>query len=127
LFILIPHQVSLFSVLVFNFLQHVHADEESHCNHSRNFVGWLNLLLFNNGYHTVHHDKAGLHWSLLPEAHAAIASRIDGAYNERSFWWYILRVYVLSLFVPRYRTISPRERRLGKASLTGPYRSLNPG
>jgi beta-carotene hydroxylase len=117
LFILIPHQVSLFSVLVFNYLQHVHADEESSRNHSRNFLGWLNLLLFNNGYHTIHHDKAGLHWSLLPEAHAAIASNIDPAYNERSFWWYMLRVYVLSLFVRRYRNISPREQRLKEASL----------
>jgi len=111
LFIIIPHQVSLFSVLVFNYLQHVHADEESETNHSRNFVGWLNFLLLNNGYHTIHHDKAGLHWSLLPEAHAKIAHTIDARYIERSFWWYILRVYFLSIFMPRYRTTSPREER----------------
>ena len=55
LFILIPHQVSLFSVLIFNYVQHVHTDEESSYNHARNFVGLINLALFNNGYHTIHH------------------------------------------------------------------------
>lgn len=60
LFVVIPQQVGLFSVLIFNFVQHVHADEESEWNHSRNFVGFLNKMLFNNGYHTVHHEKARL-------------------------------------------------------------------
>ncbi|MGH9826826.1 MAG: fatty acid desaturase family protein, partial [Blastocatellia bacterium] len=112
LFVLIPQQVSLFSVLLFNYVQHVHADEESEINHSRNFVGGLNKLLFNNGYHTVHHDKAGLHWSMLPEAHAKVAHLIDPRYNERSFWWYIVRVYFLAPFVPRFRTVAPRQQRM---------------
>ena len=47
LFVIIPQQVSLFSILIFNYLQHVHADEESEWNHSRNFIGFLNFLLFN--------------------------------------------------------------------------------
>src|ERR1035437_4430029 len=45
LFVLIPQQVGLFSVLIFNYVQHVHADEESEWNHSRNFVGFLNTML----------------------------------------------------------------------------------
>src|SRR5205823_9165843 len=63
LYVVVPQQIGLFSVLIFNYVQHVHADEESKFDHSRNFVGFLNVLLFNNGYHTVHHERAGLHWS----------------------------------------------------------------
>jgi fatty acid desaturase len=114
LFVIIPQQFGLFAVLVFNYVQHVHADEESPVNHSRNFTGWLNLLLFNNGYHTVHHDKAGSHWSKAPELHAAVADKIDPSLIERSFWWYILRVYFLAPFIPKYRTKSLRLARMAQ-------------
>ncbi|MEO8398864.1 MAG: fatty acid desaturase [Ignavibacteriaceae bacterium] len=112
LFIIIPQQVSLFSVLVFNYVQHVHANEESEWNHSRNFTGLLNFLLFNNGYHTIHHHKAGLHWSKVPEAHKEIEHNIDPALLERSFWWFIIRSYILSIFIPKFRTNSMRLERL---------------
>ncbi|MFZ0453127.1 MAG: fatty acid desaturase [Ignavibacteriaceae bacterium] len=112
LFVIIPQQVSLFSVLVFNYVQHVHANEESEWNHSRNFTGFLNFLLFNNGYHTIHHHKAGLHWSKVPEAHKEIEHNIDPVLLERSFWWFIIRSYFLSIFVPKFRTNSMRLERL---------------
>lgn len=116
LYIVLPQQFGLFAVLVFNYVQHVHADEESEFNHSRNFTGFLNVLLFNNGYHTVHHDKAGTHWSKTPQLHADVADKIDPDLNERSFWWYILRVYFLSIFVPSFRTKSRRLQRMAQAS-----------
>lgn len=117
LYILIPHQVALFSVLVFNYIQHVHADEESPVNHSRNFVGAaLNVMLFNNGYHTVHHDKSSMHWSETPEAHAKVAHAISPELTEKSFWGYIGRVYVLGLFSAKYQTNSMRVARMGTAS-----------
>jgi beta-carotene hydroxylase len=112
LFVIIPQQVSLFSVLIFNYVQHVHANEESEWNHSRNFTGFLNLLLFNNGYHTIHHHKAGLHWSKVPAAHKEIENNIDPILLERSFWWYILRSYFLSIFIPKFRTNSMRLERI---------------
>jgi fatty acid desaturase len=112
LFVIIPQQVSLFSVLVFNYVQHVHANEESEWNHSRNFTGFLNFLLFNNGYHTIHHETAGLHWSKIPEAHQKIENNIDPVLLERSFWWYIIRSYFLSVFIPGFRTISMRLLRI---------------
>lgn len=114
LYVVVPQQVGLFAVLIFNYVQHVHADEESEWNHSRNFTGWLNLLLFNNGYHTVHHEKAASHWSKAPELHAIVADKIAPQLIERSFWWYILRAYFLSIFVPKFRTRSMRLARMGK-------------
>jgi fatty acid desaturase len=117
LFVIIPQQVSLFSVLIFNYVQHVHADEESEWNHSRNYTGFLNFLLFNNGYHTIHHHKAGLHWNKVPEAHKEIEHNIDPILLERSFWWYIFRSYILSLFIPKFRTNSMRLERMRKEKL----------
>jgi len=113
LFVVLPQQFALFTVLIFNYVQHVHADEESRWNHSRNIVGpWMNMLLFNNGFHTVHHNNPGMHWSELPAAHAAIAHNIDPSLNERSFWWYMTRNYVLGLLFERFRTRSMRLDRM---------------
>ena len=70
------------SMIFINYIQHVHADPWSEHNHSRNFVRKLgNWFVFNNGYHTAHHESAGLHWSKLPEAHAKIAHLIDPELN----------------------------------------------
>lgn len=121
LYIFIPQQVSLMTVLVFNYVQHVHADEESPINHSRNFVGWgLNAFLFNNGYHTVHHDSPGMHWSKAPEAHARIADKIDPVLEEKSFFGFLFRVYILGMFVPRFRTRSMRLERIASAQAQQP-------
>lgn len=113
LFVVIPHQVALFSVLVFNYIQHVHANEESDYNHSRNFVSPItNWMLFNNGLHTAHHQRANTHWSEVPAAHAKIAHLIDPSLLERGFWPYIIRAYILGLFVPSLRTKSMRLARI---------------
>jgi len=117
LFVIIPQQVSLFSVLIFNYVQHVHANEESAYNHSRNFTGFLNFLLFNNGYHTIHHETAGLHWSQTPAEHKKIEHLIDSSLLERSFWWYIFRNYFLGLFIRRFKTVSMRLKRIEEERL----------
>ncbi len=119
-FVIVPQQVSLFSVLIFNYVQHVHANEKSEWNHSRNFTGLLNFLLFNNGLHTIHHEKAGLHWSLIPEEHKKIEHHIHDSLKEKSFWWYIFRVYVLGLFSKKFRTVSMRLQRLEMEDQTIP-------
>ena len=83
----LPALVSLWTIMTFNYDQHVHTDPWSKHNHSRNFVSWsLNFLLFNNGLHTAHHEKAGLHWSKLPELHAQIAPEIHPELKQRSLW-----------------------------------------
>ena len=109
LYVVIPQQVSLTTVLVFNYLQHVHADEEDEWNHSRNFTGWLlNFLMFNNGCHTVHHITPGLHWSLTPAEHRKLAHKINPALNEPSLLRYLVRTYLLAPFVPSLRHESMR-------------------
>lgn len=112
-FIFLPQQLSLFAVLIFNYIQHVHADEESKWNHSRNFTGWmLNAYLFNNGYHTVHHMSPLRHWSENAAEHAKVANKIDPALDEKSFWWYMVRVYLLGAVFPKFRTESMRLKRI---------------
>lgn len=115
LYIIIPQQFSLFCILCINYQQHIHADEESEWNHSRNFVGpMLNFYLLNNGYHTIHHDKPGIHWSELPEAHAEIADKIDDRLCVESWPKWFFGNYVLGLFTDSFKTHSFREERLKK-------------
>ena len=101
----LPAFFALWTVMLFNYEQHVHTDPWSEYNHSRNFVGrLLNFLLFNNGYHTAHHENAGMHWSQLPAAHAAIAEHIHPDLKQRSLWWYWLKQYFLSPLFPSLGT-----------------------
>lgn len=107
LYVVLPQQISLNSVLVFNYIQHVHADETSKWNHSRNIEGPLNTFLFNNGLHTAHHEKPHLHWSRLPEYHAEIRDKIDPSLNEKSLIWFIIRQYLIAPFHKSWATKSP--------------------
>jgi beta-carotene hydroxylase len=107
----LPAFFALWTVMLFNYEQHVHTDPWSKYNHSRNFEGkLLNFLLFNNGLHTAHHEKADLHWSELRRAHTKIAPHIDPALRQRSLWWYWLKQYVLSPVFPSLGT-----RQVGRA------------
>lgn len=100
-FFLVPQQVALFVIQVFNYVQHIEADADSEWNHSRNFVSpVLNALLFNNGYHTVHHMKPGVHWTKTPELHAEVADRIHPALLVKSWWGYMIWTFLLRPLVP---------------------------
>jgi fatty acid desaturase len=72
--VFVPHSVGQWGIKAINFMQHDGCayDNEGY-DHSRNFVGpWFNFLLFNNGYHTIHHLRPGLHWSVTPGRHAEL-------------------------------------------------------
>lgn len=119
IYVILPQQLSLFAVLIFNYVQHIHADETDEYNNSRNITGWaLNFFLLNNGYHTAHHLYPGLHWSKLKAKHKEIEDRIDPELNEVSFWWYIIRVYILGIFIPSFRTRSMRKESRGNLKTT---------
>src|SRR5262249_15353578 len=94
----------------------VHCDPWSKFNHSRNITGRIfNFLVFNNGFHTVHHANPGAHWSTLPEAHAKIAHEIHPDLNQPSFWWWVIRGTVIPAFIPRLET-----KQIGRAPYDAP-------
>lgn len=92
----IPAAGALWGLIFTNYVQHIDCDPTSRWNHSRNFTSrWMNFLVFDNGFHTVHHDRANLHWSRARAAHEAIADRIDPRLNESSIADYCWKTYVL--------------------------------
>jgi fatty acid desaturase len=92
-------------MMLINFIQHVHCDPWSEHNHSRNFVSKLgNFLVFNNGFHTAHHEHPGAHWSRLPELHARISHEIHPELCQPSVIGFCLRSYALGAVWPRFRT-----------------------
>jgi fatty acid desaturase len=102
LFSVLPQQIALFSIQHFNYLQHIETDSLSEHGHSRNFTGGLlNFLLFNNGYHTIHHLRPGLHWSQTPSGHAKIASEIPERLLVNNLGLYWLRRFVFDALMGR--------------------------
>jgi beta-carotene hydroxylase len=101
----LPSLFSLWVIMFFNYEQHVHTDPWSPHNHSRNFTGGvLNFLLFNNGYHGIHHEHPGMHWSKLPEAHQLIEKNIHPELKQRSMWWFMIKQFVLAPIWPKLGT-----------------------
>jgi beta-carotene hydroxylase len=98
----VPALFALWAFMFTNYVQHVDCDPWSPFDHSRNFVSpWMNNFLFDNGFHTIHHQRPGLHWSRLRVEHARIAHRVDPRLQERTIVSYCLRVYVLARFCRR--------------------------
>ena len=95
LYVFIPYRYAGWGIITMNLLQHDGCDENSKYNHSRNFVGkFVNWFTFNNGFHTIHHMKASLHWSLLPAAHAEkVAPHIHPALDRKSLLGYLWTTY----------------------------------
>ncbi len=113
LFVIIPQQISLNFVLFVNYMQHVHADEQSRWDHSRNFVGKIeNWFMMNNGFHTIHHEKPLQHWSLNAKGHEAIASKISPQLFEPNIIHYVVKTYFLAPFFKSLRVESMRLKRM---------------
>ncbi|MCB9788994.1 MAG: fatty acid desaturase [Deltaproteobacteria bacterium] len=92
----LPHLWAAFGIVTMNLLQHDGCDPESEFNHSRNFTSpFFAWWTFNNGWHTIHHDIPGLHWSLAPARHQErIAPHIHPALEQPSMAAYLWRTFI---------------------------------
>ena len=104
LLVLIPQGFGRHWLLGANYLQHAHCDDESQHDFARNFTGAINLLWFNIGFHTVHHDLPKAHWSTLRSLHKQKCQNVDPRLVEESFLGYVARNFVLGSFVRTCRT-----------------------
>ena len=55
----------------------------------------VNWWAFNNGFHGIHHEVPGLHWSLTPQAHAEyFGAHIHPELEQKSMLVYVLKAFV---------------------------------
>jgi fatty acid desaturase len=112
LYWMVPHLYAAWGIISMNYLQHDGCDVTHPYNHSRNFVGsFVNFFTFNNGYHGVHHDKPGLHWSLTPAEHR---TRYNGKIDPR------LEVRFMSLWLVATFLIPGKRKQFDGSSLVLP-------
>ncbi len=79
----LPASLGTYWMMLTNYLQHVGCDPTSESDHSRNFVSpFFNWFVFQNGYHTVHHDHPTVHWSQYAELHQKRAASIAPDLNR---------------------------------------------
>jgi fatty acid desaturase len=84
---LLPAFITLFHTIWATYEHHAGCRGTNHLDASYNRESRLyNWLTGNLGLHTAHHQRPGLHWSLLPELHATIRNQIPEAQIRKSFW-----------------------------------------
>ena len=92
LYIFVPWLNGQWWLFTFNLFQHQDMDADSPYDNSRNVVSfWFNWFYLNIGYHSAHHLRPGVHWSLLSEVHRReIEPHINPRLEEKSmisFYW----------------------------------------
>ena len=97
-FVVVPAHFGLRGILRINHPEHQGCDLTSPYDHSRNFLSpFINFVSCNGGYHTIHHNRPGLHWSELPEHHREeIAPHMQPVLDEPNLIGYLWRAYVLN-------------------------------
>lgn len=83
---LIPMLLAYVGTCATTYFHHAGLETDDHLEASHNVLnGPYNVITGNLGYHTAHHMKQGLHWSRLPEYHAAIAADIPAELISYAF------------------------------------------
>lgn len=91
----LPALFAPWAMMFTNYVQHVGCDPGSPDRHSRNFTDpKLNWLLFNAGYHTVHHEHPTVHWSRYAELHAQRRAAVGRDLEHGTLLGYCWRTYV---------------------------------
>jgi beta-carotene hydroxylase len=106
----LPAVGALWGLMFTNYVQHVDCDPSSRWRRSRDFVSSsMNFFVFDNGFHSVHHEQPGLHWSQVRQAHARIAHLLDPRLQESSIASYAFKTYVLKARLERLpsATVTP--------------------
>lgn len=84
---LLPGFIALFHTIWATYEHHAGCPSDDHLTASLNRDNRIyNALTGNLGFHTAHHKRPGLHWSLLPELHERIRSQIPEERILKSFW-----------------------------------------
>jgi fatty acid desaturase len=87
LVILLPGFLTLAHTAWATYEHHAGRYPTDHYDASVSIVNPLyNRLTCNLGYHTAHHKRPGLHWSLLPALHEEIRDRIPEEQIQQTFW-----------------------------------------
>ncbi|HUA64533.1 MAG TPA: fatty acid desaturase [Alphaproteobacteria bacterium] len=92
----VPWLFGQWGIVAINLLQHQDCDHQSEFDHSRNVTGrFINWLFLNNGFHTAHHLRPAMHWSLLPEFHRKnVEANMRPELNERSLFISVWKRFV---------------------------------
>lgn len=96
IYIVLPRLIGQYCLIALTLVQHDGCDSKSEIDSSTNFTGKiLNWLTFNSGYHTIHHMKPGVHWTLLPEYHDKyVKPLINPNLESKYFARTLFRLYI---------------------------------
>ena len=90
----VPSVLGQLLIVGFGYVQHDGCDPDSQHAHSRNFTSPIfNWFIFDNGFHTVHHNRPALHWSLGRALHDSEQALRPAGIDERSLAGYMWRAF----------------------------------